>query len=72
MRGGRLNSMFVPRIVVSYRMTKLPPGFTHEVKSQLVHNPPFDERTKVPFLDLDNYCCGELTYITLSKPLALT
>ncbi|KAG8739743.1 hypothetical protein FRC10_005212 [Ceratobasidium sp. 414] len=39
-------------------MTKLPPGFTHEVKGDLTErNPPFDKRTGVPFLDLDNFCC---------------
>ncbi|QRV94285.1 metallo-beta-lactamase superfamily protein [Ceratobasidium sp. AG-Ba] len=41
-------------------MTKLPPGFTHEVKADLTQrNPPFDKRTGVPILDLDNFCCGE-------------
>lgn len=40
-------------------MTKLPPGFTHEVKADLTErNPPIDKRTGVPILDLDNFCCG--------------
>ncbi|CAE6435963.1 unnamed protein product [Rhizoctonia solani] len=39
-------------------MTKLPPGFTHEVKRHLTDDPPYDTRTQVPLLDLDNYCCG--------------
>ncbi|KDN45575.1 hypothetical protein RSAG8_04899, partial [Rhizoctonia solani AG-8 WAC10335] len=39
-------------------MTKLPPGFTHEIKRHLTHDPPYDARTQVPFVDLDNYCCG--------------
>ncbi|KAH7339866.1 beta-lactamase-like protein [Rhizoctonia solani] len=39
-------------------MTKLPPGFTHEIKRHLADDPPYDARTQVPFVDLDNYCCG--------------
>ncbi|KAH9832331.1 beta-lactamase-like protein [Rhodofomes roseus] len=39
-------------------MTKLPPGFTHEVKLHLADNPPIDDVTGAPFLDLENYCCG--------------
>jgi 7,8-dihydropterin-6-yl-methyl-4-(beta-D-ribofuranosyl)aminobenzene 5'-phosphate synthase len=40
-------------------MTKLPPGFTHELRQHLSDDPPFDEVTGVPFVDLENYCCGE-------------
>ena len=40
-------------------MTKMPPGFGSEVKGHLEHCPPVDsERTGVPILDLDEYCCG--------------
>ncbi|EJF58234.1 hypothetical protein DICSQDRAFT_91068 [Dichomitus squalens LYAD-421 SS1] len=40
-------------------MTKLPPGFVHEVAQQLAHTDvPHDPRTGVPILDLENYCCG--------------
>lgn len=39
-------------------MTKLPPGFSHEVPLHLSNNPPVDEATGVPFIDLENYCCG--------------
>lgn len=41
------------------RMTKLPPGFTHELRQHLSQNPPVDEVTGVPFVDLENYCCGK-------------
>jgi len=37
---------------------KLPPGFTHEIRNHLSQNPPVDEVTGVPFVDLENYCCG--------------
>ncbi|KAH9911837.1 beta-lactamase-like protein [Fomitopsis serialis] len=39
-------------------MTKLPPGFTHEMKQHLSHNPPVDDVTGAPFVDLENCCCG--------------
>ncbi|KAI0779967.1 beta-lactamase-like protein [Fomes fomentarius] len=40
-------------------MTKLPPGFVHEVPTHLAHpDVPRDPRTGVPFVDLENYCCG--------------
>lgn len=39
-------------------MTKLPPGFTHELRQHLSDDPPLDEVTGVPFVDLENYCCG--------------
>lgn len=48
--------------IVVRRMTKLPPGFTLEVKLHLTeHNPPIDDVTGAPFLDLENYCCGVCT-----------
>ncbi|OCH89009.1 hypothetical protein OBBRIDRAFT_43879 [Obba rivulosa] len=40
-------------------MTKLPPGFTLELRQHLSdHQPPIDPVTGVPFIDLENYCCG--------------
>ncbi|RPD78528.1 hypothetical protein L226DRAFT_481337 [Lentinus tigrinus ALCF2SS1-7] len=40
-------------------MTKLPPGFIHEVPQHLSQpDVPKDDRTGVPFVDLENYCCG--------------
>jgi 7,8-dihydropterin-6-yl-methyl-4-(beta-D-ribofuranosyl)aminobenzene 5'-phosphate synthase len=39
-------------------MTKLPPGFSHELRQHLADHPPVDEKTGVPFIDLENYCCG--------------
>ncbi|KAI0697733.1 beta-lactamase-like protein [Cerioporus squamosus] len=40
-------------------MTKLPPGFIHEVPQHLSRpDVPRDDRTGVPFVDLENYCCG--------------
>jgi 7,8-dihydropterin-6-yl-methyl-4-(beta-D-ribofuranosyl)aminobenzene 5'-phosphate synthase len=40
-------------------MTKMPPGFGSEIKGHLDRGPPVDsERTGIPVLDLDEYCCG--------------
>lgn len=40
-------------------MTKMPPGFGSEIKGHLERCPPVDsERTGIPILDLDEYCCG--------------
>ncbi|KAI0743339.1 beta-lactamase-like protein [Daedaleopsis nitida] len=40
-------------------MTKLPPGFIHEIPTHLSSaNVPLDPLTGVPFVDLENYCCG--------------
>ncbi|KAF8332644.1 beta-lactamase-like protein [Cantharellus anzutake] len=40
-------------------MTALPPPFLNEVPQQLRNNPPIDEKlTGLPFIDLENYCCG--------------
>ncbi|EJD35448.1 hypothetical protein AURDEDRAFT_108975 [Auricularia subglabra TFB-10046 SS5] len=39
-------------------MSELPPGFSHELRTQLQSGPPIDEETQVPILDLPNYCCG--------------
>ncbi|OSC99332.1 hypothetical protein PYCCODRAFT_1446804 [Trametes coccinea BRFM310] len=40
-------------------MTKLPPGFIQEVPQHLLHpDVPMDPLTGVPFVDLENYCCG--------------
>ncbi|KAI0268652.1 metallo-beta-lactamase protein [Gloeopeniophorella convolvens] len=40
-------------------MTKLPPGFTHEVRHHLVDRvPELDPLTGVPFLPLEDFCCG--------------
>ena len=42
------------------RFTKLPPGFNLELTQHLTkHDPPIDDLTGLPFLDLENYCCGE-------------
>jgi len=38
--------------------TKMPPGFSSELARHLSDNPPICERTGVPFVDLENYCCG--------------
>ncbi|KLO18414.1 hypothetical protein SCHPADRAFT_819894 [Schizopora paradoxa] len=38
--------------------TKMPPGFSSELARHLSDNPPLCERTGVPFVDLENYCCG--------------
>lgn len=44
---------------VVVRFTKLPPGFTHEVKIHLAeHDPPKDPRTGAPRMDFEAYCCG--------------
>ncbi|TFK56459.1 hypothetical protein OE88DRAFT_1649765 [Heliocybe sulcata] len=39
-------------------MTKLPPGFKHELRQHLAEHPVSDPLTGVPFVDLENYCCG--------------
>ena len=40
-------------------MTRFPPGFTLETAQHLRYlDPPIDERTGVPVVDLENYCCG--------------
>ncbi|CAK5281751.1 unnamed protein product, partial [Mycena citricolor] len=42
-------------------LTKLPPGFTHELPQHLSqNNPPLHEHpvTGVPVLDFDTFCCG--------------
>ncbi len=46
-------------LIALVRMTKLPPGFIHEVPQHLSQpDVPRDDRTGVPFVDLENYCCG--------------
>jgi hypothetical protein len=41
------------------RMTQLPPGFTHELNQHLFEQePPVDERTGGPIVDLEHFCCG--------------
>jgi len=39
-------------------MTKLPPGFIHELPQHVQLYPEPDETTKVPVIDLDHFCCG--------------
>jgi 7,8-dihydropterin-6-yl-methyl-4-(beta-D-ribofuranosyl)aminobenzene 5'-phosphate synthase len=39
-------------------MTKLPPGFSSELRQHLEGTPPIDPVTQVPIIDLDHYCCG--------------
>ncbi|OBZ67114.1 hypothetical protein A0H81_12902 [Grifola frondosa] len=59
-------SQTVDRLVVTFLvdnciewMTKLPPGFTHEIRQHLNdQEPPIDSLTGVPFIDLENFCCG--------------
>lgn len=48
-------------------MTKLPPGFTHELPQHLQqHNHGvFDEQKEVPVLDFDRFCCGEFIWFNL-------
>lgn len=36
----------------------MPPGFSLELTQHLTQDPPIDDRTGVPLLDLENYCCG--------------
>lgn len=44
----------------AFRMTKFPPGFSSEIREHLSNNPPIDDVTNTPIVDLENYCCGEL------------
>jgi hypothetical protein len=40
-------------------MTKLPPGFTHEMRHHLTHKAvELDPLTGVPVLPLEDFCCG--------------
>ncbi|KDQ63055.1 hypothetical protein JAAARDRAFT_168479 [Jaapia argillacea MUCL 33604] len=39
-------------------MTKLPPGFRHELRHRIMDDPKVDTRTGLPFVDLESYCCG--------------
>ncbi|KAG6845904.1 hypothetical protein H0H87_000710 [Tephrocybe sp. NHM501043] len=39
-------------------MTKLPPGFVHELPQHIQLYPEVDETTGVPVIDLDHFCCG--------------
>jgi hypothetical protein len=43
-------------------MSTLPPGFVYELPQHLMrpppHGPPQDPMSGLPFLDLDNFCCG--------------
>lgn len=42
------------------RFTKLPPGFTHEIKIHLgEHGPAINPVTGVPIMEFEKYCCGE-------------
>jgi len=38
--------------------TKLPPGFTHELHQHVAEHSSVDERTGVPVMNFDNFCCG--------------
>ncbi|KAF5380524.1 hypothetical protein D9615_004511 [Tricholomella constricta] len=40
------------------RMTRLPPGFVHELPQHVQLYPEPDEVTGVPVVDLDHFCCG--------------
>jgi 7,8-dihydropterin-6-yl-methyl-4-(beta-D-ribofuranosyl)aminobenzene 5'-phosphate synthase len=48
-------------------MTKLPPGFSHELREHLTNHPVMDDVTGVPFIDLENYCCGSDPTLHLSN-----
>ena len=39
-------------------MTKLPPGFMHEMRHHLTHKAELDPETGVPILPLEDFCCG--------------
>jgi hypothetical protein len=48
-------------------MSKLPPGFTHEMRHHLTHKvPDLDPLTNVPIIPLENFCCGQQVGICLS------
>lgn len=48
-----------PCLIASiYRMTKLPPGFTHEAPQHVQLYPEPDEITGVPVIEFDDFCCG--------------
>ncbi|KAI8994090.1 beta-lactamase-like protein [Trametes punicea] len=54
----RLTITFVVDNCIEW-MTKLPPGFIHEVPQHLTHpDVPRDPLTGVPFVDLEHFCCG--------------
>lgn len=57
LRVDRLSLTFLVDNTIEW-MTKLPPGFKHEIRNQLSNGPPVDVRTGAPFVDLQNYCCG--------------
>ncbi|KAG6918714.1 hypothetical protein DXG01_012199 [Tephrocybe rancida] len=41
-------------------MTKLPPGFVHELPQHIQLYPEVDEVTGVPVIDFDHFCCGNV------------
>lgn len=45
-------------LMQSYRFSKLPPGFSHELRFHLEHDATIDPVTGVPMMDFENYCCG--------------
>ena len=47
-------------------MTKLPPGFTHELSQHIQLYPRLDEVTGVPVVDFEDFCCGRIHPITPS------
>lgn len=52
-------------------MTKLPPGFILEVPQHLSRpDVPLDPLTAVPFVDLENYCCGGSMFVCAGFPFA--
>ncbi|EKM54130.1 uncharacterized protein PHACADRAFT_174622 [Phanerochaete carnosa HHB-10118-sp] len=51
--------------------TKLPPGFTQELRYQVTeNNPPIDPVTNAPFIDFENYCCGAHGFAALIETKA--
>jgi 7,8-dihydropterin-6-yl-methyl-4-(beta-D-ribofuranosyl)aminobenzene 5'-phosphate synthase len=57
----------------SLRMTKLPPGFTHELPQHLQqHGHGVDTVMGVPAFDFEKFCCGEpLVNAAIEPPRSL-
>ncbi|KAH0589004.1 hypothetical protein H2248_004782 [Termitomyces sp. 'cryptogamus'] len=52
-------------------MTKLPPGFVHELPQQMQLYPDIDEVTGVPVVDFDHFCCGAHGFSALIETVAV-
>ncbi|KAG6879662.1 hypothetical protein C0992_013198 [Termitomyces sp. T32_za158] len=53
-------------------MTKLPPGFVHELPQQLQLYPDIDNVTGVPVFDFDHFCCGAHGFSVLIETVAVS